>query len=97
LAQLAKGSALIGGRVEVNDEDMAIVKRVSLDCISATRRKLLTGLLDLQDCEDIDLPKSTKYYAAEELEGLGLLETRKKEKYLSGMAIGLLARTRMFT
>ena len=47
------------------------------------------ALLDSEDYDDIDLPKSTKHYAAEELEGLRLVDTRKKEKYLSGMAIGL--------
>jgi len=41
LAQLAKGSALLGGRDEVTEEDIAVVRRVAFDCMPPQRKAIL--------------------------------------------------------
>ncbi len=44
LAQLAKGSALLDGRDQVNQVDMALVRRVAFDSMPAARRAILDHL-----------------------------------------------------
>ena len=72
LAQLAKGSALLGPRGEVDDEDMAVVRRVAFDCIPQNRWTILKTLAEGKMQCEISLPAKTKQYAMEELEALGL-------------------------
>ena len=75
LCQLVKGSAVIGGREVANDEDFAVGKRVALDCIPATRRKLLDELILGKDVSmALGIPHSTKALVAEDLEALGLVQ-----------------------
>jgi len=73
LAQLAKGSALIGGRATVNAEDYSIAHRAALDCIPTTRRRVLDALIAGRDIGEANLPASTRDYATKDLEALGLL------------------------
>ncbi len=74
LAQLTKGSALLAGRREANEEDYELVKRAGLDCIPAMRRKVLDALIAGKDPRQLDLPGSTVHYALEDLELQGLVK-----------------------
>jgi hypothetical protein len=74
LAQLAKGSALIGGRTEVNDEDMTLVRRVAFDCIPPTRKQIIEALITGLPLASLKMPGSTLSYAKEDLEAQGILE-----------------------
>jgi len=73
LCQLAKGSAMIGGRAVATEEDYRIARRAALDCIPAMRRKVLDVLIADGDVSDAHLPASTEQYVTEDLEVLGLL------------------------
>lgn len=73
LAQLAKGSARLAGRAEVNEADYAIVSRCALDCIPATRRAVLDNLINKSTSGSSSIPKSTFSYAQEELRALGIV------------------------
>jgi hypothetical protein len=73
LAQLAKGSALIGGHSVVTSSDYVLVRRVGMDCIPAVRRKILESLMTGDDSQLAKTPASTRSYAEQELESLGLL------------------------
>jgi hypothetical protein len=102
LCQVAKGSALLGNRDTVAREDLMLVKRVALDCIPAVRRKILVAVIDGSIAADgefqfssIDLPKVTRFYAAEDLEALDLLENCKGWN-LSDLSIQLIGGSRMF-
>jgi hypothetical protein len=89
LTQLAKGSALVGARDKVEEEDYQLVQRVAFDCITTARRKLLDALIRGQQPEDCGLPGSTLSYAKEELRVLDLLtgdELSVKARNLLGQA-----------
>jgi hypothetical protein len=73
LAQLAKGSALIGARGCVDEEDYRLVRRVGFDSIPAARRRLLDTLLRGEPVEESGFPGSTLAYVKEELQLLELL------------------------
>src|SRR5262249_29785846 len=73
LAQLAKGSALLVGRAAVNVEDYRLAQRVALDCIPATRRRVLDPLIAGKPPNRADLPKATLHYAVEDLQSQELL------------------------
>jgi len=77
LAQLAKGSALIRGRTEVEQEDLSLVQRVAFDCIPAARRRLLDTLMRDEKPEASGLPSSSLSYIKEELQAVGLLTGEK--------------------
>jgi hypothetical protein len=70
LAQLAKGSALIMKRSEVEEDDYELVKRVAFDCIPAPRRSVIDALLR---GERSPAAASTLSYARQELAALELL------------------------
>lgn len=91
LAQLAKGSVLVGNRCEVDADDLMLVRRVALDCVPAVRKKILTALAADEDPAKIDLPPSTQLYAMEELEALKLVHKNGSTKELSNLAVDLLA------
>jgi hypothetical protein len=74
LAQLAKGLALVMGRTKVCPEDLRVVRRVGLDCIPPTRRKIIDGLHKGAKLADLGIPYSTLSYAKEDLGTQGLLE-----------------------
>ena len=90
LAQLAKGSALIGPRCEVEAEDLTLVKRVAFDCVPVVRRKILAALTAGENLADIDLPLSTRHYVTEDLEALKLINKQNSTWGLSDFAIDLL-------
>jgi len=73
LAQLAKGSALLSGKTEVNEEDYPLVQRVALDCIPKARRTLLEALIRGEGVDKCGLPGSTGSYVREELQAMDLL------------------------
>jgi hypothetical protein len=79
LAQLAKGSALLDGCALVTDEDYKLVRRVGMDCIPAVRRRILEYLMTGDESKVSELPASTRSYAEEELEALGLISGRRDE------------------
>ncbi len=73
LAQLARGSALLGGRAEANEEDYRVALRAGLDSIPETKRKVLDSLL----AGSSPVPKSTKSYVLADLAEVGLIEGGK--------------------
>ncbi len=73
LAQLAKGSALLGARSSVEREDFQLAQRVAFDCIPAARRRLLDTLLRGEPADKSRLPSSTLSYVREELQALDLM------------------------
>ena len=81
LAQLAKGSALLAGRETVTEEDCALVRRTGMDCIPATRRKIIGALMRgkqrsaIMFASALKLPYSTYNYALMDLKSLGLLDS----------------------
>jgi hypothetical protein len=85
LAQLAKGSALLDGRAEVNEQDFSLVKRAAFDCMPPVRKLLLEALRWGEDPALLNVPPSTRTYALEELEAQGLVE-RKPSPRLSTLA-----------
>lgn len=73
LAQLAKGSALVGARDKVDEEDHSLVHRVTFDCIPPMRRKLIDTLIRGGKPETSGLPSSSLTYVRQELQLLDLL------------------------
>jgi hypothetical protein len=81
LAQLARGSALLEGRSGVNDTDLALVRRVTMDSIRKDRRDILEVLIgrdspvsSAEMARHIRLSQTTTFRRMEELHGLGLVE-----------------------
>jgi hypothetical protein len=89
LAQLAKGSACIAGRPEISSLDYGVARRAGLDCIPPLRRAVLKMLRTGEPC---DVPASTKTYATDDLQLVGLVEPAGGKNCLSPLAIGLLDR-----
>ena len=77
LSQLAKGSALLDGRHQVDEADLWLVRRAAFDSIPASRRAVLDVLAGGGSLKDLSMPKSTLAYAVEELTAHGLLSERK--------------------
>ncbi len=69
LAQLTRGSALLGGRAEANEEDYRVALRAGLDSIPETKRKVVDGLI----AGTALAPKSTTSYALADLAEVGLV------------------------
>ena len=57
LAQLAKGSALLDNREEVNELDLALVERVALDSMPAIRCTILDHVVRHEHIERAELAK----------------------------------------
>ena len=98
LAQLSRGSALIGDRKAVGEEDLALVQRVALDCMPNTRRRLLsyaTAKAKAALSKKVllrsppQIPGSSRQYALEDLEALGILS---RDSTLTDQITGLLRR-----
>ena len=96
LSQLAKGSALLDGRAGVNAQDYRLAQRVGLDCIPATRRKLLEYLSTGDESKVAKMPASTRCYAEEELQSLGLVSGRGSSAGLSTVALSLISDAELF-
>jgi hypothetical protein len=77
LIQLAKGSALLDDQGMVSGRDLQVARRAGLDSIPPLRRKILDALVARVDLKEISMPGSTRMYAMEDLEVLGLLEGNK--------------------
>jgi hypothetical protein len=82
----------LGSRAVVTDYDYGLVKRVGMDCIPAVRRKLLEYLWTCDEARIPRIPASTRSYAEEELEALGLLSGRGDSAALSIGVLKLMAR-----
>lgn len=90
LAQLAKGSAYLVNRPTVNEEDLAVVRRVAFDCIPPRKRLIFQALIDGKESSSVAIPASTRYYAQQELFALGLLSEISMGKFrLSELALNL--------
>lgn len=74
LAQLARGSALLDGRSEVNEDDFALVRRVAFDSMPPLRSEILRTLCAGDGIGNIKAPGSSLHYTREELETQELLE-----------------------
>jgi hypothetical protein len=95
LAQLAKGSALVDGRSEVNGDDYTLVKRVAFDCIPTLRRKVIVALIRGEDLAAIT-PAATVTYCVQDLQALDVLVERKLS-VLSSELLGVANVTGEFT
>jgi hypothetical protein len=71
LCQLAKGSARLEGRAVVTDIDLAIVHRVAYDTLPPHRAAILRAILKGQSGDSVDLPRTTRRRALEDLEHVG--------------------------
>jgi hypothetical protein len=86
LQQLCKGSALLDRRNTVNEHDLELAKRVAFDSIPSLRRALLDDLIS--GTQNSKLPASTRSYQFEELEVLGVVNSKRQ---LTLTAQGLLS------
>jgi hypothetical protein len=87
LAQLGRGSALLSHRQEVNDFDYRLVQRVGLDCIRPTRRQLLEAVLRGRNLAELKMNPSTRKYALEDLEAVGLIVDKAAQSVLTPNAL----------
>jgi hypothetical protein len=87
LAQLSRGSALIGGRPVVSESDYQIAQRAAFDSMPPARRKILDTLIAGENLKALRMPGSTLSYAQEELQAQGLLERPGREYKLSTDAV----------
>ncbi len=98
LCQLAKGSALLAGRDTVMEEDCALVRRAGMDCIPATRRKIIGALMcgkqrsAIMFASALKLPFSTFTYALTYLKSLGLMDSPGCDEALPAMKSLAIAR-----
>jgi hypothetical protein len=74
LFQLAKGSALLDCQAVVTEQDYAMVCRVGMDCIPSARRRILEYFLTGDERLLATLPGSTRTYAEQDLEAVGLMK-----------------------
>jgi hypothetical protein len=87
LAQLTRGSALLGGRTEANEEDYRVALRAGLDSIPAVKRKILDELIVesaggwVRNDEGEKSARSTRSYALADLEEVGLVEGYSLSNY----------------
>jgi hypothetical protein len=67
LCQIARGSALLAGHPEVNEEDYKLVRRVAFDSLPPARIAVLQAKLAGKSPFSLDLPKVTVDRAVEDL------------------------------
>ena len=77
LCQIARGSALLNGRTEVNEDDYQIVCRAGFDSLPAARIAVLKGILARKNPYSLGLPKVTIERAVEDLQLSGVMLTEK--------------------
>lgn len=95
LAALARGAAYLDGHQEVNEDDFALVKRVTFDSMPPARKAIIEALWQGTDLKDIviargagplrPIPGSTLSYALKDLEELGLVSGRHLTDYARDM------------
>lgn len=93
LCQTGRGSALLDGRSELNDDDFQLAGRAALDSVPPARIAVLRNIIHGKSPYSADLPKATVARAIEELELSHVVEKPKSatEKIvLSDTAIDLL-------
>jgi hypothetical protein len=73
LCQLARGSALLDGRSDVNEEDYSVVWRVAFDSVPSVRTAILMAIQSGQSTYSLGLPKATVERATEDLTLAGVL------------------------
>ena len=73
LCQIARGSALIDERTEVNDEDYRLVCRVAFDSLPPARSVVINALFEGKRPFSLGLPKATIQRACEDLQLAGIL------------------------
>jgi hypothetical protein len=74
LAAIARGVAALNRRDRVSDADMQDALRVSLDCITDTRRRILLAAIYGEEPALVPMPRTVRTRQIEELEALELLE-----------------------
>lgn len=78
LVQLIKGSCKLDRRLEANEVDLEIAKRAAFDSIPAVRRKLIDQFIEKEIVNHTFIdPKSTRFYAFQDLRSLGLVGDAK--------------------
>lgn len=87
LCQIARGSALLDGRTEVNEYDYGIAYRAGFDSLLPVRRAVLEAILDGRSPYSIGLPKATVERTIEDLEIAKVLQrdrlTEQAERLLA--------------
>jgi hypothetical protein len=78
LSQIARGSALLDGRAEVNADDYKLVCRAAFDSLPPERFAVLQAIREKQSPFSIGLPKATTDRALEDLELSGVLTPEHK-------------------
>jgi hypothetical protein len=73
LCQIARGSALLDGRSEVNNLDYASVCRVAFDSLPPARISVLKAIIARKSPHSLGLPKATIDRAIEDLQFAGIL------------------------
>jgi hypothetical protein len=73
LCQIARGSALLDRRSQVNEDDYKLVRRVAFDSVPPERIAVLKATLEDKSAFALGLPKATAARAIEDLKLSGLL------------------------
>lgn len=95
MVQLARGSALLDGRSNVSDDDIALVERVAFDSIRADRRDILCSLRNHAPLsvaalsKKIRLSETATSRRVEELKGLGIVEWECREELFEAQPVAL--------
>jgi hypothetical protein len=91
LCQIARGSALIDGRSEVDDRDYQMVRRVAFDSLPPARIAVLKAMIDGKSPHSLGLPKATIDRAIEDLHLAGVISIGLLGSRLVATAEDLLA------
>lgn len=73
LCQIARGSALLDGRCEVNEDDYKLVRRVAFDSVPPDSAAVLRAVRDGKSPFSLGLPKATVARAIDDLKLSGVL------------------------
>jgi len=90
LCQIARGSALLDRRTEVNDDDYELVCRVAFDSLPPARAAVLRALIDGKSPHSLGLPKATIDRAMEDLQFAGIISVGPVGSQLLAAAENLL-------
>lgn len=88
LCQLARGSALLDARSEVNEDDYKLVCRAAFDSLPPSRIAVLDAILQNKSPFALGLPKATVSRALEDLELCGILDKQGLDAQTGGGADG---------
>jgi hypothetical protein len=79
LCQIARGSAVLDQRTEVNESDFKLVSRAALDSLPPARRAVLTAIIRGENPYSIGLPLSSVHRVIEDLSLVGVVNAPKGE------------------